>query len=138
MKNNIIIIGCGRLGSGVANTLYSKNINVTIIDREKTSFRKLSSGFGGLIVEGDGTDIELLKKQDIEKVNMVIVVTENDNTNIMVAQMVKNIFNVPSVITRLYNPEKKEAVNEGEIEFIFPSVIGMDIINRIILKKEDE
>ncbi|MDD3415531.1 MAG: NAD-binding protein [Lachnospiraceae bacterium] len=86
---HVLIIGCGRLGSSIANTLSNRNKNVTIIDIREESFRKLSPSFGGLSLEGNATDVEVLKEAGINKADVVIIVTDNDNVNIMIAQMAK-------------------------------------------------
>ena len=89
-----VIIGCGRLGANLANTLSEEGENVLILDKEKDSFRKLSSSFGGLAVEGDGTELDTLKAADVQHADTVVAVTNNDNINIMIAQIAKECFSV--------------------------------------------
>ncbi|OYP11715.1 potassium transporter TrkA, partial [Lachnotalea glycerini] len=74
----ILIIGCGRLGASIANALSNRNRNVTIVDINKDSFRKLSPSFSGLSMEGDATDIKVLKEAEIIKADVLIAVTDND------------------------------------------------------------
>ena len=100
-KNDyIIIVGCGRLGANLASTLSDENGNVLIMDTNKDSFRRLSSDFGGLSVVGNGTDLDALKNAQIEKASAVIAVTNDDNTNIMVVQLAREMFRVKRVIAR--------------------------------------
>jgi trk system potassium uptake protein TrkA len=132
----VLIIGCGRLGSTIANTLSHKNKNVTIVDVSKDAFRKLSPSFGGLSMEGDATDLEVLKSVDIKKIDVVIAVTDNDNINIMIAQMAKNIFNVKEVIIRLYDAEKECLYKDDTIHTIFPALLSASRVNEILGIKE--
>lgn len=133
---HVLIIGCGRLGSSIANTLSNRNKNVTIVDVSKDSFRKLSPSFGGLSLEGDATNIELLKEADIKKADVVIVVTNNDNVNIMIAQMARKLFEVKEVIARLYDPEKECVYKENDIQTIFPALLSAGEVDRILDMQE--
>ncbi len=103
----IIIVGCGRLGATLANTLSDNNGNVLIMDTENSSFRRLASNFGGLSIVGNGMDLDDLKNAQIKKASAVIAVTNHDNTNIMAAQLARDLFHVNKVIARLYDPERE-------------------------------
>ncbi len=129
-----IIIGCGRLGANLANELSESGSNVLIMDSDKSSFRKLSSAYGGLAVEADGTDFAALKEAEIEKADAVVAVTNNDNVNIMAAQIARYVFNVKHVIARLYDPERECVYKELEIDTICPAVLSSKEIDRILDK----
>ena len=128
----IIIIGCGRLGSRLANDLSDQGGNVLILDRTPDSFRRLSPGFGGLTLVGNCTDFETLHEAEIEKADYVIAVTDNDSVNIMVSQMAKHIFHVKNVIARLYDPERKCVVEGDDIHIICPAMLSAQVINGIL------
>lgn len=127
-----VIIGCGRLGANLANTLSEEGENVLILDKEKDSFRKLSSSFGGLAVEGDGTELDTLKAADLQRADTVIAVTNNDNINIMIAQIAKECFSVKKVISRLFDPERECVYQELGIETICPAVLSANEIDKIL------
>ena len=127
-----IIVGCGRLGSKIANTVSDKGGNVLVVDKSGNSFRRLSSGFGGLTVVGDCTDVEVLKEAQIDKASAVIAVTNDDNVNIMVAQLAKNVFKSENVIARLYDPERQWVCNEGDISIICPALLSAREINTLL------
>ena len=131
-KNYTIIIGCGRLGANLANALSDNGGNVLIVDNNKDSFRKLSPSYGGLSLMGDATDIDVLHEAQIEKANVVVCVTNNDNANIMVAQIAKEIFNTEHVIARLYDPERECVCREFGIETICPAVLSANEIRRLL------
>ncbi len=130
-----IIAGCGRLGANLANTLSEEGKNVLILDRNKEAFRKLSPSFGGLTLEGDGTDLEVLKQADITGADAVIAVTNNDSTNIMIAQLAKEYFAVGRVISRLYDPERECVYRELGIDNICPTVLSANEIDRLLEKE---
>jgi len=99
----IVIIGCGRVGSTVAR-LLSATHDVTIVDRTSDSFRRLGTSFKGKRLVGPATDMDVLRKAGVEGADVFIAVTDGDNRNIMASQMAKRVFNVPTVLTRIYDP----------------------------------
>ena len=129
-----VIIGCGRLGANLANTLSEEGENVLILDKEKDSFRKLSSSFGGLAVEGDGTELDTLKAADVQRADTVIAVTNNDNINLMIAQIAKECFSVKKVISRLFDPERECVYQELGIDTICPAVLSANEIDKILCR----
>jgi trk system potassium uptake protein TrkA len=127
-----IIIGCGRLGAELANSISDDNGDVIIIDNDKDSFRRLSFSFGGLATVGDGTDIDLLKASGIEKASTVAAVTDNENVNIMAAMMAKNLFNVKNVILRVNDNSKQELYKDSDIQVICPSELTSRAVKAMI------
>jgi len=101
-----VIIGCGRLGSTLAMSISDRGGNVLVIDRDEDSLRKLSlsSLLGDIALTGNGTDMEVLNWGKSRKPQLVIV-TGNDDTNIMIAQMVNKTLKIERVIAGLYYPE---------------------------------
>ncbi len=132
-NKNVLIIGCGRLGASIANTFSDKNMSVTIIDIQKDSFRKLSPSFLGLLMEGDGMAMDILEEANIRKADVVIVVTDNDNINILVSQIAKNIFEVEEVIIRLYDHEKECVCRDSNINTIFPALLSSSEVDKILM-----
>ncbi|MCL1894556.1 MAG: TrkA family potassium uptake protein [Holophagaceae bacterium] len=128
----IIIAGCGRLGANLANTLSALGENVIIIDQNQGSFRKLAPSFGGITMTGDATEIAVLDNAGIKKATAVISLTNKDNTNIMVAQLAKKMFNIEQVIARLYDPECECVYREFGIETICPAVLSMQEIDKLL------
>ncbi len=127
-----VIIGCGRLGANLANTLSNEGENVLIMDENRDSFRRLASNFGGLSVVGNGTDFEMLREAQIRQASAVIAVTNDDNTNIMIAQIARDIFHVNRVIARLYDPECETVYQEFGIDTICPSVLSAKEIDKLL------
>jgi K+ transport systems, NAD-binding component len=131
-ENYTIIVGCGRLGATLANTLSDKDGNVLIIDKNKDSFRKLSPSFGGLSIIGDATDIDVMLEAQIGNASAVIAVTNNDNANIMVAQIAREMFHIKRVIARLYDPEREYVYHEFGIDTICPAILSAKGIDKIL------
>ena len=128
-----IIVGCGRLGANLANALSDEGGNVLIMDRNRDSFRRLSSNYGGLSVVGNGTDLEDLQDAEIQNATAVIAVTNHDNTNIMVAQIARDMFHVENVIARLYDPDRETIYQEFGIKTICPAVLSVKEIDKLLV-----
>lgn len=127
-----IIIGCGRLGANIANTLYNDGGSVMIIDENEDAFTKLPPSFGGMTMTADATEIAVLHDAEIEKAFAVISVTNNDNTNIMVAQIAKELFEIEHVIARLYDPERECVYREFGIDTICPAVLSAKEVDKLL------
>ncbi len=127
-----IIVGCGRLGGSLANELSDSGADVLMLDKSDSSFRKLSSSYGGLTLVGDATDVSTLKEAGIERAKVIVSVTNDDNTNIMVAQIAKELYHVPHVVCRLYDPERACVYHEFGINTICPAVISANEISRLL------
>lgn len=128
----IIIVGCGRLGANLANTLSDDNGNVLIMDTSKDSFRRLSSDFGGLSMVGNGTDLDALHNAQIEKAAAVIAVTNDDNTNIMIVQLAREMFHVSRVIARLYDPDRESVYQDLGIDTICPAILSAKEVGNLL------
>ncbi|MFA7673380.1 MAG: TrkA family potassium uptake protein [Clostridia bacterium] len=131
-KDYTIIVGCGRLGANLANTISDEGRNVLIIDKNKDAFRKLSPSFGGISIIGDATDFDILQEAQIDNASVVVSVTDNDNINIMVALIARDLFQIKCVISRLQDPERECVYREFGIDTICPAVLSAKEINRIL------
>ena len=135
-ENYTIIVGCGRLGANLANTLSDSGEDVLIIDKNKEAFRKLSPAFGGLTLNGDATDLDVLQEAQISNATAVIAVTNNDNANILVAQIAREMFHIERVIARLYDPEREYVYREFGIDTICPAVLSVKEIDKILSRPD--
>jgi len=127
-----IVIGCGRLGANLANTLSDEGGNVLIIDKNKDAFRKLSPSFGGLSITGDAVDLDVLQEAQISRASVVVAVTDSDNVNIIEAQIARELFHIKRVIARLYDPERECVYREFGIDTICPAVLSAKEIDKIL------
>jgi trk system potassium uptake protein TrkA len=131
-ENYTIIVGCSRLGADLANTISDSGDSIIVIDKNPDAFRKLSPSFGGIVMTGDATEMSVLNNAEIEKATTVISVTNKDNTNIMVAQLAKEMFNTERVIARLYDPECECVYREFGIDTICPAVLSAKEIDKLL------
>lgn len=119
----VIIVGCGRVGSELANLLSGEGHDVVVIDKNPASFDRLGKTFNGLTLLGNGFDLALLRQAGVEKADAFCAVTNGDNTNLISAQAAKKIFHVPKVIARIYDPQRAHIY----------AALGLDIISGTIL-----
>ena len=89
---NILIIGCGRVGSELAELLDKRGHDVSVIDRRPENFDRLPGDFSGFTTTGVPIDQNVLRKAGIESCDAVCAVAQDDDLNIMAAQMAKEIF----------------------------------------------
>lgn len=129
----IVIMGCGRTGSQLANTLDAEGHQVTVLDTNNYSLRRLSAGFKGTALIGDGTNAEVLRKTGIEDAEAFVAVTQGDNRNIMAAQVAKYIFKVPKVLLRVYDPLRRELYNSLGLEAFSPTIIFAQMLKDNII-----
>jgi trk system potassium uptake protein TrkA len=126
----VIIMGCGRTGGQLANILDAAGHNVTVLDVDAYSFRRLSPQYKGKATVCNGIDPESLIKAGITETEVFIAVTQGDNRNIMAAQMAKHIFNVPRVICRIYDPLRQEIFQTLGLETLSPTTVFAEILKK--------
>jgi len=124
----ILIMGCGRTGAQLATMLDADGHQITILDTNDFSFRRLPPGFHGTALLGDGTSEDTLRKAGIEQSDAFVAVTQGDNRNIMAAQIAKHIFNVPKVLLRIYDPLRRELYNTLGLEAFSPTIIFAQLL----------
>ena len=105
---HIVIVGCGRVGSGVARALEAEGHSVAVIDRNRKAFRRLPADFKGIVVEGSGFDRDVLHEARIEDADAVAAVTSGDNSNILSARIARETFGVERVVARIYDPQRAQ------------------------------
>lgn len=99
----VVIMGCGRVGSTLAQSLESRGHQVAIIDQSADAFRRLPPGFEGRMVEGVGFDREVLIEAGIEQADAFAAVSSGDNSNIISARLAREIFGIDIVVARIYD-----------------------------------
>jgi len=120
----VVIIGCGRLGALLAARLSASGNAVVILDRDPDAFSELPPEFSGFRVEGDASQTALLRQAKTGQADVLIATTHDDNLNLMVAQVAKEVFHVPKVMARVFDPSRG-AVYEGfGIDTVCPTSIA--------------
>lgn len=103
---HVIILGCGRVGAGLATQLNETGHSVAVIDKAAKAFRRLPAGFAGTTHVGLGFDRATLVAAGIERAEAFAAVTSGDNTNILSARIAKETYEVRSVVARIYDPQR--------------------------------
>lgn len=129
---NIIIVGCGRYGSLLANRLSSLGHDVVIVDRDENAFKGLSAEFSGFTIVGDASELSVLKMAKMDEAECLLSMCDEDTLNLMVTQMAKNIFGVPKVIARVYKPSYEATFRKYDIEIISPIQLSLEALLRAI------
>ena len=123
-----IIVGCGRVGSTLARMFAESGADVTIIDLTSDSFRRLGKKFRGARVVGTGTDMAVLERAGIKESDVFVAVTDGDNRNLMATQIAKTVFDVPLVMTRVYDPARADAYREMGIHTLCTTSIAANLM----------
>jgi len=129
----ILIIGCGRVGAGLAKTLMGRGHSISIIDKDPLAFDKLGDKFKGQTVLGVGFDREVLLKAGIERADGVAAVTSSDEANVVASRIARDFFHVPRVVARLYDVRQAEIYRRLGIQTIAPTGWGINRIADLLL-----
>ena len=128
----VIIMGCSRVGALLASQLVSMGNEVSVIDQDPGSLKRLGRDFGGKAFLGIGIDEGALKRAEIEKAEAFIAVTSDDNTNLMAAQLVREKFKTPKIFLRVYDPKRAEAFKELGLDIICPTIDTAEKIEKFL------
>ncbi|MGW1059714.1 potassium channel family protein [Micromonospora rubida] len=105
---HVVIMGCGRVGSTLAQNLESRGHSVAVIDQDADAFRRLSPNFAGVTVTGAGFDGEVLRQAGIERADAFAAVSSGDNSNIISARLARETFGVSRVAARIYDQRRAQ------------------------------
>jgi len=123
----IVVIGCGRLGSLLAGRLSAQGNSVVVIDQKESAFENLSSEFSGFQIVGDAVEMATLRQAKLDKADCLLVVTREDNVNLMVAQVGRIFFETPTVLARVFDPAREAIYKDLDIETISPTQLSADL-----------
>ena len=118
---NVLVIGCGKVGSALAETLDELGHDVSVIDKNGANFDTLSSKFGGFTTTGVPIDQDALKRAGIQTCDALLAVTAQDDMNIMASQLARQMFNVPKIFARIIDIEKGKVFEELGINILCPT-----------------
>jgi trk system potassium uptake protein TrkA len=103
---NALVIGCGRVGSAIALQLDREGWDVTAVDEKEEALTRLGDHWGGGFILGHGMDLDVLRKAGIEDADAVVVATDGDNTNLVIAQVAQKRFDNQCVVVRVLDPAR--------------------------------
>jgi trk system potassium uptake protein len=101
---NVIVVGCGRLGSELASRLFHDGQHVTVVDSTEQSFERLEPDFRGRTVTGEALSKEVLDRAGADKADGLAAVTNSDTLNAVVAHTARTIYKIPHIVVRNYDP----------------------------------
>ncbi len=132
---NTLVVGCGELGSRLADMLCRYGHNVSIVDRDPESFKLLSDDFDGITVTGMPMDIEVLKKAGIENCDAVATTTDDDNLNITISQIVREFFDIQNVVTRIIDPAREKIFKHFGLQTICETKLSTEAMFSALAEK---
>ncbi len=129
----VIVMGCGRVGSQVSLLLASHGHEVIVIDhRDVDAVTRLGPGFKGRIINGLGFDQNILLEAGIKNADAFIAASASDNANIIGARIARNVFHVPRVIARMYDPRRAEIYHRLGLMTISSTDLGVRQIYEMV------
>jgi len=131
----VLIVGCGRVGSSVARTMLREGHQVSCLDEDPEAHARLEVSLdgswedtGGQFTVGTALEMDALMAAGIEEADAFIASTDGDNTNIIVAQIAKRRFNVPTVIARILDPLRAEWYAKQGVDTICPTRVAIEML----------
>jgi trk system potassium uptake protein TrkA len=131
-----IVIGSGRVGSAVALQLQGSGWDVTVLDENEDALGRLGENWRGGFVVGHGMDMQLLKEAGIEDADAVVVTTDGDNTNIVIAQVAQKHFQVPTVIVRILDPARAQFYATRGLRVVCPTSAAIETLVSAVRQAE--
>jgi len=131
----ILIVGCGRVGSSVARSMLRDGNEVSCLDEDPEAHARLEVSLdtswedtGGQFTVGTGLEIDALTAAGVERADAFIASTDGDNTNIIIAQIAKRQFNVPTVIARILDPLRAEWYEKQGVNTVCPTKVAIEML----------
>lgn len=115
---NAFVVGGGRLGSYLAQSLLEDGHTVTVMDKRPEVCERLTKEIKTNIFQGDACDPEVFERAGVAKAELVVALTGHDEDNLVICQLAKFKFNVPRVITRVNRPRN---------EWLYTKEWGVDV-----------
>jgi trk system potassium uptake protein TrkA len=132
-----LVIGCGRVGSAVSLQLAGSGWDVTVLDENEDSLARLGEHWTGGFVVGHGMDLKLLREGGIEDADAVVVTTDGDNTNIVIAQVAQKQFQVPTVVVRVLDPARAQFYATRGLRIVCPTSAAIETLVGAVRKAEE-
>ncbi len=128
----IIIMGCGRVGEAVCRLMIQEGHEVVVIDYDATALERLGPDFKGRTIHGLGFDRNILLRAGIEQAEAFAATSSSDNANILAARIARNVFHVPKVVARLFDPRRAEIYRRLGLVTISSTSWGAERIHELL------
>ncbi len=138
VRVHIVIVGCGRVGSGLGVGLLEQGNTVAIIDRNAKAFRRLPPDWPGMKVVGSGFDRDDLDRARASEATSLAAVTSGDNTNILTARIARETYEIPNVVARIYDPRRAQIYLRLGIPTVATVSWTIDQVRRRLVPGEEQ
>ncbi len=132
----VIIMGCGRVGEQLARLMSQEGHDVAVIDYNAEALARLGPDFNGRRVRGFGFDRDVLLRAGIEEADGFAATSSSDNANVVAARIARNIFHVPRVVARLFDPERAEVYKRLGLVTISSTTWGAERTRELLTHAE--
>jgi trk system potassium uptake protein TrkA len=131
----VLICGCGRVGSTVARAMLNEGHTVSVLDEDAEALAMLERNqeetwedIGGSFTVGTALEIDALLEAGIERADAFVAATDGDNTNLVIAQIAKRRFNIPTVVVRVLDPARAQWYAEQGLSTVCPTAVAIDML----------
>jgi len=133
---HIVVVGCGRVGSGLAMQLSDEGHSVVVIDKNRDAFRRLIH-FNGRTIHGSGFDRDVLAKAEAGQADALAAVTRGDNTNILCARIGRDNYGIKNIVARIYDPQRAGIYMKLGIPTVATSLWTTQQVKKWIIPDDD-
>jgi trk system potassium uptake protein TrkA len=130
----LVVIGCGRVGSAVARDLAQDGWDVTAVDEKEDALTRLGARWSGGFVVGHGMDVAIWHKAGVPDADAVVVATNGDNTNLVIAQVVEKRYAVPCVVVRVLDPARADFYAARGMRTVCPTQTAISALGAAVRK----
>jgi trk system potassium uptake protein TrkA len=125
----IIIVGAGKVGYFLAKRLCQNKHGVSIVEKDKTTCDEMAKELEVLVIRGDGCDPQILEQAGAARADVVAAVTGDDEDNLIICQLAKELFHVQRTVGRVNNPQNEQTFSELGVDIPMNST---EVIAKII------
>jgi trk system potassium uptake protein TrkA len=125
----VLIVGAGKVGWNLARELIAKAHEVTVLESDSRRYAVVEEELEHRVLYGDGSELWVLERAGIERADLVIAVTGDDEDNILISQVAREKYGVSRVVARCNNPRNLE---HFELLGVKPAISATDLILRLI------
>jgi len=133
VRVHVVVVGCGRVGSGLAMALQADGHSVSILDKNSRAFRRLPEAFQGQRLVGSGFDRDDLETAGAVGADALAAVTSGDNTNILTVRIARENYGIPRVVARIYDPRRAEIYQRLGIPTVATVTWTIDQVHRTLV-----
>ncbi|HET8743695.1 MAG TPA: NAD-binding protein [Gaiella sp.] len=126
-----VIVGCGRVGAGVAQQLAEEGWDVTCVDEDENALARLGEWRGGFVV-GHGMDLDVLVRAGVPSADAAVVATNGDNTNLVVGQVIQRLYQPTCVVVRVLDPRRAAFYAERGLRTVCPTQTAIATLTDVV------